>query len=421
MFAIHPEPMYYDWGDSSLFSTFFGRSVPEALQLAELWMGAHPKAPSRLADPHSQRSLRNASDLRDILRRHPAECLGNSGFGQELPYLLKILSAAKALSIQVHPDLDQAREGFERENSLGIPLSASDRNYKDPNHKPECIFALSEMYALQGFREPADIREALDPARAYLGRPLAELEKVEAEQALAGFLEKSLSIDPEDLEAALMELGQKAREELEANPKLPPEHPHRWFLQMSKAFPGDSGLLAAYYLNVVRLLPGQTLFLEARMLHAYLSGIGVELMASSDNVLRAGCTSKHIDTDELLKVTRTAPGKGRILELLPGEWLDAGYNEFRLFVGPKEENQVLTESSPRMLLSLDARIKLTYLDPPRKDTSRLAREAGFVKELLLAPGQAAFLPANLGSIELSLLGSSGKCPASWVMAAPGLG
>ena len=438
MFAIHAEPMYYDWGSSSRFRETFAREIPEGLSLAELWLGTHPRGPSRLADPQTGRPLLTASDLGSIVARHSESCLGslavadpvqaqNSGESKasghrELPYLLKILGADKALSIQVHPDKVQAQEGFDRENRLGLPIDAKNRNYKDANHKPECILALSEFYALQGFREPAEIVASLEPASALLRNPLSELSK--PEPSLGGFLAKSLSLDAEDLDAALAQLSEAAEAALAADGEIPDTSPHRWFLRMKESFPGDPGLLAAYYLNIVKIMPGQALVLEARVLHAYLEGIGVELMANSDNVLRAGCTSKHVDVDELLRVCATESGAGRKSEPQAGTWLESGFEEFRLYIGGKSPAELLpADGQPRIVLALGTELELAYGTAPDPSTNRLASEPGFSREVRLGPGKAAFVPANASEITLRVrksAGAAGTDVPAWVMAAPGL-
>jgi mannose-6-phosphate isomerase len=220
--------------------------------------------------------------LADLIARQPQAILGSlvaKKFNHQLPYLFKVLAAAKPLSIQAHPGLEQARQGFEIENKNGIPLNAANRNYKDANHKPECMCALSAFWALYGFRKISDIL------------------------LLMG------SICPVGLVNELIdEVTHQIQQRREENSA------YYWTARLAAEYPDDIGFLAPLYLNLIRLNPGQALFLPAGELHAYLEGTGIELMANSDNVLRGGLTSKHIDVTELLKVLNFKPRRIEILQ-----------------------------------------------------------------------------------------------------------
>lgn len=278
---LHNQARDYAWGSKTLISDYFG--IPATgYPMAEIWFGTHEGSPTKLAENHSV-----------SLREH---------IGGELSFLLKILAADSPLSIQAHPNLEQARAGFERENALGIALNASHRNYRDANHKPEMIVALTEFEALCGFRNEAQIRnllldmvEAPDVSDTFIAIAQSWLDAFSAggtAALVAAILEPKFEGHAIELTGFNAELAQladfSARFELAAS--------------LNRLFPGDPGVVVALLLNHVRLEPGQALFLPAGNIHAYIAGLGIELMANSDNVLRGGLTGKHIDVAELLSV-----------------------------------------------------------------------------------------------------------------------
>jgi mannose-6-phosphate isomerase len=235
-------------------------------------------------------------------------------FRNQLPYLFKVLAAAKRLSIQAHPSRAQARTGFEFENNHGIPLNATHRNYKDANHKPECICALSTFWALCGFRSIADILFLVgEVCPKGLGSELNQLKKQTDASGLESFFTKLMSLEPGQKIQVITEASQNAKKRGEQEPAF------HWTAKLGAEYPSDIGMLAPLYLNLVRLEPEQALFLPSGELHAYLEGVGIELMANSDNVLRGGLTPKHIDVPELLKVLNF---RSRRIELLAPKNLD---------------------------------------------------------------------------------------------------
>ncbi|MEU7673413.1 mannose-6-phosphate isomerase, class I [Micromonospora taraxaci] len=285
------EPLYgpirdYAWGSRSAIALLQGRPVPSEGPEAELWLGAHPGAPASVA-----RSGLRVS-LCDLVRDEPGQWLGqrvSERFGSRLPFLLKVLAADAPLSLQAHPDAEQARAGYAAEE--GRP--EGERNYSDPHHKPELLVALTPFEALCGFRDPTESAEAL----AAFGVP--ELTPVVA----------ALRTGPAGLRTAVRTLlGWPVAERAAllgsvlASPADGPdaELVHR----LAKAYPADPGALVALLLHHVRLVPGEGIWMPAGNLHAYLSGCGVEIMAASDNVLRGGLTPKRVDVDELLRVLR---------------------------------------------------------------------------------------------------------------------
>ena len=284
----------YEWGSYTAIPELLGNDSPANTPQAELWMGAHPKAPSKVKLNGEWMSLMK------LIEKNPKDILGKEvaeKYSNRLPYLFKVLAAAKPLSIQAHPSLAQAKEGFIRENSLGIPLDANNRNYKDDNHKPECICALTFFWALNGFRKISGI--------------LALLEKI-CPQGLKSDL-NNLRGEPNSLGLkkffqAIMTMGRAQQNQIIADAIInaqkftEDDQAYKWMIDLHNEYPADIGVFSPILLNLICLKPGQAMFLPAGELHAYLDGVGIELMANSDNVLRGGLTPKHVDVPELLNV-----------------------------------------------------------------------------------------------------------------------
>jgi mannose-6-phosphate isomerase len=284
----------YEWGSYTAVPELLGIDSPANTPQAELWMGAHPKAPSKVKLNGEWMSLMK------LIEKNPKDILGKEvaeKYSNRLPYLFKVLAAAKPLSIQAHPSLAQAKEGFIRENSLGIPLDAHNRNYKDDNHKPECICALTFFWALNGFRKISGI--------------LALLEKI-CPQGLKSDL-NNLRGEPNSLGLknffqAIMTMGRAQQNQIIADAIInsrkftEDDQAYKWMIDLHNEYPEDIGVFSPILLNLICLKPGQAMFLPAGELHAYLDGVGIELMANSDNVLRGGLTPKHVDVPELLNV-----------------------------------------------------------------------------------------------------------------------
>ncbi len=283
----------YAWGSRTALAAFMGRPGPTPEPEAELWMGAHPSAPSEVLHAGRWRSLL------DVIRESPEEVLGPgvfARFGAALPFLFKVLAVAKPLSIQAHPDAAQARAGFARENAAGIPIEAPGRSYRDPNPKPELVCALGEFRALKGFRSVLEVVELFETlAVAELEPALDALRADPPPEGLRAFVAGLLALDGEVKRRAISAALAAAREHETAHAafRLLPEIAHH--------HPEDAGVLATLLLQPVTLRPGEALFLQPRELHCHLSGLAVELMANSDNVLRGGLTRKHVDRDELMR------------------------------------------------------------------------------------------------------------------------
>ncbi|MET8946925.1 mannose-6-phosphate isomerase, class I [Streptomyces sp. NPDC004542] len=355
----------YAWGSTTAIPELLGVK-PTGEPQAEMWMGAHPGAPSRTG----------RGTLVEVIQSDPERELGAktvAKFGPRLPFLLKILAAGAPLSLQVHPDLAQAKEGFADEERRGVPIDAPHRNYKDANHKPELICALTEFDGLCGFRDPVEAAGLLDGLGVDSLKPYVDLLHAHPEDAaLREVLTGVLTADPEEMArtvtaatAACTRLGGA----------------YAPYAGLAHHYPGDPGVIAAMLLNHVRLQPGEALFLGAGIPHAYLSGLGVEIMANSDNVLRCGLTPKHVDVPELLRIVRFEPRDPGVLrpEAAPDgeEVYETPIDEFRLsrYVLPAGgTGHDLTLPTPQVLLCTAGSVQ--------------AGEYG------LTPGGSVFVPAG---------------------------
>ncbi|WP_408016168.1 mannose-6-phosphate isomerase, class I [Rhodococcus artemisiae] len=292
---IHGVVQSYSWGSRSAIAELMGRPCPTDLPEAELWLGAHPSGPSM---------LETGVLLSDVIDRAPTSALGPKcvdKFGPRLPFLFKVLAAETALSLQAHPTLDQARAGFARENAAGIPINSPTRNYRDDNHKPELLVALTEFHALAGFR---DEDRTLALLRALDLPELAESARLLVRGGLRDLFEGWLNLgDAESQGLVALVLG-ACRRYIEGFPDGDFVDEAQMVIDLGKQYPGDPGVLAAMLLNLITLRPGEGIYLGAGHLHAYLRGAGIEIMANSDNVLRGGMTTKYINRSELVRVLR---------------------------------------------------------------------------------------------------------------------
>lgn len=390
----------YAWGSTTAIPELLG-TEPTGEPQAELWMGAHPGAPSRIERPEGPGSGDGHGDgdgdgdgvaripLNEFIDADPAATLGTPAadrFGPRLPFLLKLLAAGAPLSLQVHPDLAQAKAGFADEETRGIPVDAPHRNYRDANHKPEMIVALVPFDGLCGFRRPteaADLIEALgvDSLKPYVDILRAHPEDAALRETLAAVLtadRASMAATVTEAVAAATRLGTEPGPHADA---------YTAYASLAHHYPGDPGVIAAMLLNHVRLQPGEALYLGAGIPHAYLDGLGVEIMANSDNVLRCGLTPKHVDVPELLRIVRFEPGDPGVLrpEASPdGEELyDTPIDEFRLSryaLAAGGAPHTLDDRTPQILLCTEG--------------TALLRSVTDGAELTLPRGGSAFVPAG---------------------------
>jgi mannose-6-phosphate isomerase len=376
---------FYDWGSPTAIPDLLEAENPSGRPWAELWMGAHPKAPSLVnCEGHWQ-------SLIELIQKHPHDILGpkvSEKFHNSLPYLFKVLAAAKPLSIQAHPNLDQAKEGFERENTQDIPLDAPIRNYKDDNHKPECICALSKFYALYGFRTISDIVTMMTTACPVgLTDELDHLKTNPDAHGLKKFYTDLMTMDPSKQKRVVDET-------LHNMHKISNQDSIIWMKRLSEEYPSDIGILSPMLLNLICLEPGQALFLPAGELHAYLEGLGIELMANSDNVLRGGLTPKHIDLPELLKVVHFEP---RPIDFL--ETRESGENE-KIFINPANEFvlSMISVSEKNSYLSSTSRSAEILLCA---DGEASMQDIGSKNNLKLKKGNSVIIPAAVNGYKIN--------------------
>ncbi|MEU9198190.1 mannose-6-phosphate isomerase, class I [Streptomyces hundungensis] len=360
----------YAWGSTTLIPELLGID-PTGRPQAEMWMGAHPGAPSRLDRGTGETSLS------EVIAADPAGELGRAAlarFGPRLPFLFKVLAAGAPLSLQVHPDLAQAKEGYEAEERAGIPIDAPHRNYRDANHKPELICALTPFEGLCGFRDPEESARVLAALEVDSLKPYVDLLRAHpVEAALREVLTAVLTADRHEMAATVTELAAACTRLGGAQ--------YEAYASLAHHFPGDPGVLAATLLNHVQLQPGEALFLGAGVPHAYLGGLGVEIMANSDNVLRCGLTPKHVDVPELLRVVRFEPNDPGVLRpeaSASGEELyETPIDEFRL-----SRHVRAAGASPTELTATTPQIVLCTAGNPT------------LGGLTLTPGEAVFVPAE---------------------------
>ncbi|MCG2758451.1 MAG: mannose-6-phosphate isomerase, class I [Desulfobacteraceae bacterium] len=333
----------YAWGSYTAIADLLGNQSPSAKPQAELWMGAHPKAPSLVKYDDKWLSLI------DLIKQSPKDILGKeiaAKFDNKLPYLFKVLAASKPLSIQAHPSIKQAKEGFERENRLGIALDSPSRNYKDENHKPECICALTPFLALYGFRKISEIISLMEKiCLKVLDRELNNFKRQPNSEGLKSFFQSLITMNSQRKKQIIEHAITNTQKIAEDNLGF------KWMINLYKEYPDDIGIFAPILLNLISLKPGQAIFLPSGELHAYLEGLGIELMANSDNVLRGGLTKKHIDVPELLKVLSFEETDVNILLSQKDKDCEGVYysmaKEFVLSVISDEKNISYTSSEKR--------------------------------------------------------------------------
>ena len=390
--------MPYAWGSRTAIAELTGRPSPSAAPEAELWMGAHPSAPSRL----SRAKGNGAQSLADIIAASAMHEIGAevaTTFGPRLPFLLKVLAAAQPLSLQAHPNEAQAKRGFEDEDRRGIARDAPTRSYRDSSHKPELLCALVPVEALCGFRRAADTLRLFDDlAVAELEPLLAPLRGSCDSRGLAATFGMLMTLARDEGARVVKATVAACDARVSAGSSFAREY--GWAIRLAALYPGDVGVVSALLLNLVHLQPGEALYLGAGNLHAYLEGVGVEIMASSDNVLRGGLTTKHMDVPELMGVLDFVDGpaavvRARHLDEHERVW-DTPAREFRLSaieVGATPAAPVAREvRGPEILLCARGTVVVSPADGS--------------PEVTLTGGAAAFVPASTGRYHLRAAGNA---------------
>ncbi|TDQ51630.1 mannose-6-phosphate isomerase, class I [Actinorugispora endophytica] len=391
----------YEWGSRTAIPRLLGEPSDGRPQ-AELWLGAHPGAPSEVVTEDGRRTLG------DLIAADPKEALGESAvtrFGERLPFLLKVLAVEAPLSLQAHPGEARARAGFALEEAGGIPVDAPERNYRDPHHKPELVLALEPFEALCGFRPPDSARAELAGFTSPLARALrADLAGPDENTALRTAMTRLLTLPHQDRPRAVGALVDEFARRAAAGDGPGPHA--ATVVELADRYPGDPGAIAALLLNRITLRPGEALFLPAGNVHAYLRGLAVEVMAGSDNVLRAGLTAKHVDPAELLAAVEFAVlpiPYSRPRADLGRSVYEPGVADFALsVVEPGAAPTRIPGDAPRIVLVLDG-------------AARLETDRG--QGIVLERGESVFVAAADGAVTVGggarvVVASTGTGPAA---------
>ncbi|WP_172567636.1 mannose-6-phosphate isomerase, class I [Vibrio fluvialis] len=389
LFKLDNTIQNYVWGSKTAIQKLFGIENINQEPQAELWMGAHPNGCSKVELDGQMHLLSTLieSDKIGFLSEITAEQFG------ELPYLFKVLAADNALSIQVHPSKEEAEIGFAKEDRLGIDRKHPTRNYRDPNHKPELVYALTPYQAMNGFRNFSEIVSLFSRITDQLSIPqvqalVSEFKNDLTPSGLEEFFVGILSLTDRDKSQAIDGLLTFAYECVENGSD---GDEFALILELANSYPDDIGLFAPLILNVLTLQPGETMYLDARTPHAYLKGTGLEVMANSDNVLRAGLTPKHIDVEELASCTLFEEKSKDKLLMQPS--LDGNKQsypipvpdfEFDCFI--KAENEVIKVRSAEIVFAIDSDVDVSH-------------QSG--ESLVLKKGESVFIPAYASEYTLS--------------------
>ncbi|HLT94103.1 MAG TPA: mannose-6-phosphate isomerase, class I [Membranihabitans sp.] len=324
----------YPWGGKSYIPDLICEANEEDLPFAELWFGQHPVCPSMTTTGSS------LDELMAVMPELILTAAEQNTWGNQLPFLCKILDVKSMLSIQIHPTKEQAMAGFEQEEAEGIPMTAPHRTFRDRNHKPELMFALSEFYLLHNFRSDSEIRLLLSNISE-----LRSIYEVFIERGLDEFYRWLMDLDQATINQLLGPFVEELRSGKVFDDMTSPEY---WINQAIDQYCTadkiDRGILSFYLMNIVRLQPGEVIFQDSGIPHAYLRGQNVEIMASSDNVIRGGLTSKFINSSALSNLVRF---DSRSIFRLTAE---VGEDGRRTFSPPVEEFRLsvinLTPSNP---------------------------------------------------------------------------
>lgn len=394
LYRLSNKTIYSHWGCTESMTKLFGYENPEQRPMAELWMGAHASAPSVILDE-------TPAPLDTWINSQSDKVLGkevSDRFSAQLPYLFKVLSARSPLSIQSHPSKSQAEAGWNRENLQGIPLSAPNRSYKDDNHKPELVYALTQYHALNGFREINDIVDLCESLECSdLNHIVAPLKNDGSEGSLKKFYSELLHCsDQKNLVTSVINSCVKKSESVNLDRKH--SAAFNLILKLHHYYPYDIGILGPLFLNYVVLSPGEAMFLKSGTLHAYIQGTALELMANSDNVIRGGLTPKYIDKDELLETVNFEPLKSDNILLKPNQIdrirtkYNAGCKDFSLSIVDLSDQHFSVDSSYEF--------SSTSADIIFSIDGDLTLSADRSEPLELKRGQSCFVTAEVGKLTI---------------------
>ena len=382
----------YAWGSKTAIQDLFGIENPNQKPQAEIWMGAHPNGFSKIELGGKEVLL---SEFINNDRARVLSADTDRKFG-ELPYLFKVLAVGNALSIQVHPSKQEAEQGFAKEEELGIERTSFERNYRDLNHKPELVYALTPYKAMNGFRALNEIIELFSLVLEKVDLPVIEglLDTFKTDLSSRGlkvFFTGILSLKNTNKESAIRGLIDYAT--MSQQPNMDDDL-GSLILELEQCYPNDIGLFAPLMLNVLTLKPGQAMYVDARTPHAYLKGAGLEIMANSDNVLRAGLTSKHIDVEELARCTSFEEKPKSSLLLQPETYGNkqsylVPVSDFRFDFFIKADDEKVNVASAEILFAIDNKVTVSHASG---------------ESLTIGKGESLFIPAYAKEYSLTSKG-----------------
>lgn len=382
---------HYDWGGNTFIPALLKLQDTGGKPFAEYWLGVHPQTDCKVVEAGGKTEL-----LRDVIQQDPETILGEYVYRRfgNMPYLLKTLDVKDMLSIQVHPSKTAAEKDFAEENAKGVPLTAPERNYKDNNHKPELMTAMGEFWLLHGFKPEEQLITILEATAE-----LKFLIPVFKQSGYAGVYKKVMEMPQEEVNHALQPLLNRIVPLYDSG-KLKKSQEDFWAARATQTFSQgkniDRGIFSVYLFNLVQVQKGEAVFQDAGVPHAYLEGQNVEIMASSDNVLRGGLTTKHIDVKELLKHVKCEATVPRILtgETKGAETIyktPAPDFELSVYHLQKDQKVTITSGTAEILLLTEGQVRLSA----NGETVELAIG---VPSAVIFPGNAVEVAAKAGSV-----------------------
>ena len=386
-FKIEPAVKFYEWGSTESIQNLTGKAELKGKTAAELWMGDHQSGPNMIKEGNELIPLHN------LVKEEGEKLIGEKAyknFGGKIPFLFKVLAAAKPLSIQSHPSKQQAEEGFERENILEIPLDDFTRGYKDNNHKPEIILALTDFKMMKGFR---DFELIKDNFRKYCGKTsdflFEGLEDFSEKRKLKTFFERILNGCASGC-GRMIDEALKNAEKGENKDSLISE----MIKKFSVYYPGDTGILSPLFLNCGMIKKGEAVYIPAGELHAYVEGTGIELMANSDNVFRGGLTPKHIDKEELGKILVYKAAEIKKTDKV-------SKNNETLFITESDEfllSEITVEENSKYISDSERNIDILICYEGEAEAAALNAEDSVIK---VKKGECFAVPSSAGSYSIT--------------------
>ena len=386
-FKIEPAFKFYEWGSTESIQKLTGRDELKGKTAAEMWMGDHPSGPNWIVDGEKH------IPFHSLVREEPEKLIGEKGcskFGKRIPFLFKVLAAEKPLSIQAHPSKKQAEEGFERENILEIPLDDFSRGYKDNNHKPEIILALTDFKMMKGFRNYESIKDNFKNYCPGTSAFLFEgMEDLSERRKLKTFFSRVLGGCKSDCRKMIEEALVSSEKEKNRDSLI-----SEMIRKFSVYYPGDRGVLSPLFLNCGILKKGEAVYIPSGELHAYVEGTGMELMANSDNVFRGGLTPKHIDKEELGKILVY-----NAAEIRKADKKTIGNETF--FITESDEfilSEIIVDNENKFVSDKDRNIDILLCYDGEAEAAVLSEDSSSIK---IRKGECFAVPSSAGSYSIT--------------------